>query len=73
MIGALTYGGDSRSPYFHYKDKESSVIHQVFFDDPQSLKWKYNYVLDRLELQGLAYWNIDCTKSQKMWDAIPLL
>ena len=72
-IGEVKYDDISKSPHFQYKDKKTSVTHQMWYDDPRSLKLKYEYVL-KLKLRGLGYFGIDSACNIKdMWDAIPKL
>jgi di-N-acetylchitobiase len=30
-----------QNPYFNYKDAKSGAVHQIWYDDPQSLSAKY--------------------------------
>lgn len=67
------------SPYFEYKHQQSSLVHQVWYDNPASLSMKYMYAKLR-GLRGLAFWNVDSLdysdspraklQTAKMWDAI---
>jgi len=67
-----------QSPYFNYIASDKSV-HQVWYDDPESLTTKYQYAKDT-GLIGVGFWNLDeldyssdpqaqaDTKAQ--WDAV---
>jgi di-N-acetylchitobiase len=67
-----------QTPYFNYIADDKS-LHQVWYDDPQSLTTKYQYAKDT-GLIGVGFWNLDeldyssdpqaqaDTKAQ--WDAI---
>lgn len=73
----LLYDTTTESLYFTYKNV--SVLHQVWFDNPKSLSIKYKYA-KRMNLRGLAFWNIDTLdygetpnakkQQQEMWEAI---
>jgi len=54
----LMWNADLQSPWFNFEDKEGN-IHQVWFDDPQSLATKY-VLAKKLGLRGLSMWNADC-------------
>ena len=70
----------SKSPYFQYKDESDGRIHQVWYDDPESLKIKYDYIIKEAKMRGLSFWNIDCLdysdspkakkETKEMWDAV---
>ncbi|MEQ2226125.1 hypothetical protein ILYODFUR_024385, partial [Ilyodon furcidens] len=44
-----------KAPYFYYKD-ETGQSHQVWYDDPQSLCPKADYVMAK-GLRGIGMWN----------------
>ena len=72
-ITPFQYDKSSESKYFNYK--KDGVVHQVWYDDPVSLKPKYQYVIDHA-LKGIAIWNIDCALlsdiyGEVMWEALP--
>ena len=46
-----------KAPYFTYTDS-NKTNHQVWYDDPESLKYKYSYA-HLMGMRGLAFWNID--------------
>ncbi|KAF7198819.1 di-N-acetylchitobiase [Nothobranchius furzeri] len=46
---------EQQAPYFNYKD-QSGKAHQVWYDDPQSLCAKANYVMLK-GLRGIGMWN----------------
>lgn len=66
------------SPYFNYFDPIGRV-HQVWYDDPESLGMKYMFVRDN-KLRGVAVWNSDILdysdltrakyQTRAMWDAL---
>ena len=49
-----------KTPMFNYKDANGTT-HQVWYDDPESLKLKYYYAAKE-KLGGLSVWNFDCVK-----------
>ena len=67
-----------QSPYFNYIDSVN-VVHQVWFDNPNSLGKKYAISADK-NLRGVAIWNSDLLdygdlprgkqETQMMWDAL---
>eukprot|EP00775_Hariotina_reticulata_P010253 gene10253-10411_t len=67
------------SPYFNYRASDGSV-HQVWFDNPQSLALKYQLAAD-LGIKGIGFWNLDCldygssdvlsrNQTNEMWQAV---
>lgn len=67
------------SPYMNYKASDGTM-HQIWYDDPQSLADKYLYAASQ-GMRGLAFWNIDCldyagndtahkAQTKEMWDTI---
>ena len=46
-----------KAPYFTYMDN-NKTYHQVWYDDPESLAYKYSYA-HLMGLRGLAFWDID--------------
>lgn len=56
--GGRKWDSSALSPYFDYKDKVSGQMHQVRYDDPTSLKLKYQMAV-HLGLRGVGTWNID--------------
>ncbi|XP_075471775.1 di-N-acetylchitobiase [Ascaphus truei] len=46
-----------KSPFYNYKDKQGK-LHQVWYDDPQSISLKAAYVKER-GLRGIGMWNGD--------------
>lgn len=70
------------SPYFIYKDPSTGILHQVWYDDPESLTLKYQQAVD-LNLRGVGMWNAECVDYlstdpeeiiavKQMWDAFPI-
>ncbi|XP_034035816.1 di-N-acetylchitobiase [Thalassophryne amazonica] len=67
-----------QAPYFNYKD-EQELIHQVWYDDPESICAKADFVT-RVGLRGIGMWNgnildygdVPVAKQQtaRMWDAL---
>ncbi|XP_078515398.1 di-N-acetylchitobiase-like [Lissotriton helveticus] len=67
-----------KSPYFDYKDTTGS-LHQVWYDDPQSVSMKALYVKER-GLGGIGMWDADCLdysddpeavqQTKDMWKAL---
>ena len=69
---------DSESYFFNYEDSVGGK-HQVWFDNPDSLKIKYDFAAKE-NLTGIAIWNADLLdysdipramlETKKMWDAL---
>lgn len=69
----------AKSPYFTYKEPVTYDLHQVWFDDKESLKLKYDMAL-KLGLRGVGMWeadSLDYVSQDKhqylhdMWDTLP--
>ena len=63
------------SPYFTYKAADGQM-HQVWFDNPHSLRVKYQFAKDQ-KLRGIGFWNLDLldyngspNEVNDMWNAI---
>ncbi len=66
------------SPYFMYKHQSTHQVHQVWYDNPESLQLKFIYAKTQ-SLRGLAVWEFDQLdysdspraklQTQEMWDA----
>eukprot|EP00794_Sanderia_malayensis_P016791 gene16791-18486_t len=79
-IGGRQFDDESQSPFFNYRDAEDDSMHQIWYDDPQSLILKYQHGIRDFNLRGLAFWNINClnytdsakakAETKKMWDAV---
>jgi len=68
----------SRSPYMNYRHSTTSLIHQVWFDDPESLRAKYELATG-LGLRGVGMWHVNALdygssrakqQSAEMWAAL---
>ena len=66
-----------KAPYFTYMGT-NETYHQVWYDDPESLEYKYSYA-HLMGMRGLAFWNVDQLDytdanidkvNQPMWSAI---
>jgi di-N-acetylchitobiase len=67
------------APFFDYKATDG-VVHQVWYDDPESLGLKYDYALAN-GLRGIAMWTSDSldysnntnatAQTKAMWNALP--
>jgi len=74
VIGGRRWDNNTMSPYFNYAATDG-LVHQVWFDDPQSLKFKIK-ALAGLGIGGVGVWNFDClnysndTVSQSQTDAM---
>ncbi|CAH1784975.1 unnamed protein product [Owenia fusiformis] len=79
-IGGRKWDNTNKSPYFNYKD-ELGQVHQMWYDDPESLKYKYELV-PQMELAGVGMWTADMldysnsssvtsAQTKAMWDALP--
>ena len=66
--------------YFYFKDA-ADYVHQVWYDDPKSLKIKFEKAID-LDLRGVGLWQAECLDYfstlpeeriavKEMWDAFP--
>ncbi|GAX78080.1 hypothetical protein CEUSTIGMA_g5522.t1 [Chlamydomonas eustigma] len=69
------------SPFFNYEAKDGS-IHQIWFDNPESLSVKYQMASD-LNLRGVGIWNLDTLdyessdpvihhQTSEMWEALKI-
>lgn len=54
-ISGRLWDENQRAPYYNYKDTEGRV-HQVWYDDPESIALKAAYVAQR-GLRGIGMWN----------------
>ncbi|RXN09242.1 di-N-acetylchitobiase [Labeo rohita] len=54
-ISGRLWDENQRAPYYNYKDTEGKV-HQVWYDDPESIALKAAYVAQR-GLKGIGMWN----------------
>ena len=78
-IDGRQFDEQSQTPFLNYKET-SGKIHQIWYDDPDSLTRKYAHGIKDLGLRGLAFWNIDCLnytenvqakkETKKMWDSV---
>ena len=66
-----------KSPFFNYVSKEGAV-HQVWYDDPESLGYKYYYAAKSL-IGGVGVWHLDCLDyvhdlnyTHEMWSTFDL-
>ncbi|XP_078572274.1 di-N-acetylchitobiase-like [Branchiostoma floridae x Branchiostoma japonicum] len=68
-----------KSPYFNFQ--EGGMTHQMWFDDPVSLQYKYGWALKQ-GLRGVGMWHGDTLdyatsdprvkeQTQAMWDCLP--
>lgn len=58
-IGGRQWDEKALSPYFNFKDPKTGMMHQVRYDDPESLAIKYQMAM-LVDLRGVGSWNIDC-------------
>jgi spore germination protein YaaH len=67
----------TKSPYFDYRDPKTSVMHQLWYDDVESLSLKYRFA-KLAKLRGVSMWNADSldysnsTQVSVMWGAMKL-
>ena len=64
------------------QDPKSQQMHQIWFDNPKSLTYKYKYAVSR-GLLGVGMWNADAIdysdtyagekQRSQMWGAIPYI
>ncbi|KAG5275595.1 hypothetical protein AALO_G00122150 [Alosa alosa] len=69
---------EQQSPYYNYKDADGQ-IHQVWYDDPESISLKAAYV-NKFGLRGIGMWNgnlldysnnpVAQQQSRDMWNAL---
>ncbi|HOA20270.1 MAG TPA: glycosyl hydrolase family 18 protein [Sedimentibacter sp.] len=52
----IQYDEISQSPFFYYSD-EQGRMHEVWFEDPRSLKAKFDLVKE-YGIRGITYWNL---------------
>lgn len=71
-----------RSPYFNYRNATTGKIHQMWYDDPESLSIKYGIAKD-MGLRGVGFWHLDALdydgsvsgsvgirEAKEMWNAV---
>lgn len=64
-----------KSPYFDYIDPNTRASRQLWYDDPESLVYKYEFA-KLVDLRGIAMWTGDYldytneTQVDIMWGAI---
>ncbi|XP_063795028.1 di-N-acetylchitobiase-like [Pseudophryne corroboree] len=56
-LSGRLWDDEQSAPYYHYKDSQGQ-IHQVWYDDPQSISLKAAYI-KKLGLRGTGMWNGD--------------
>ncbi|MCM1045657.1 MAG: glycosyl hydrolase family 18 protein [Candidatus Gastranaerophilales bacterium] len=54
---AIGFDELSMSPFFTYADRESGVLHEVWFEDVRSLQAKFDLIRE-YGLRGCGYWQI---------------
>ncbi len=47
----------AQSPFFIYRDRESGIMHEVWFEDVRSLQAKFD-LINEYNLRGCGYWQI---------------
>ncbi|KAM4722590.1 di-N-acetylchitobiase [Rhinophrynus dorsalis] len=77
-ITGRLWDDQQKSPFYHYKDKQG-LIHQVWYDDPQSISLKVAFV-KKWGLRGVGMWNGDLLdyssdpvaqqQTEDMWKAL---
>ncbi|XP_014595559.1 di-N-acetylchitobiase [Equus przewalskii] len=77
-LSGIQWDKDQKSPYYNYKDSDGR-IHQVWFDNPQSISLKAAYIQNR-GLLGIGMWNANCLdysgdpiakwQTEDMWRAL---
>lgn len=76
----MQWSEQDQSPFFNYQDPATKTMYQFWYDNPKSLKLKYNLV-NKYGLHGVGMWNADTLdysdtpqgKKQRedMWGALP--
>ncbi|BFZ25412.1 hypothetical protein BsWGS_28451 [Bradybaena similaris] len=80
LTGGYQWNATSATPYITYENTINNQSYQIQFDDPESLKIKYE-LASRMGLQGVGMWNIDALDysdsavgkniREKMFSALP--
>ncbi|XP_077978387.1 di-N-acetylchitobiase-like [Glandiceps talaboti] len=73
------WSDEYKAPYFNFQDTETKETHQMWYDDPESLKYRYDYA-SKTGLLGVGMWEADALdysddetakkQTKAMWDAI---
>ncbi|KAF5923604.1 di-N-acetylchitobiase [Diceros bicornis minor] len=77
-LSGIQWNKDQKSPYYNYKDSDGR-IHQVWFDNPESISLKAAYIRSH-GLLGIGMWNANCLdysadpiakqQTEDMWKAL---
>lgn len=77
-ISGIQWDKDQKAPYYNYKD-DAGRIHQVWYDNPQSISLKAAYI-QRRGLRGIGMWHANCLdysgdavakqQAEEMWKAL---
>ncbi len=54
---AIQFDELAQSPFFRYRDTQTNVEHEVWFEDVRSLQGKFNLIKE-FNLRGCGYWQI---------------
>ncbi|XP_070565593.1 di-N-acetylchitobiase-like [Ptychodera flava] len=73
------WNDEYKAPYFNFEDPTTKQTHQMWYDDPESLKYRYDYA-SKTGLLGVGMWEADSLdysddetakkQTKAMWDAL---
>lgn len=66
-----TWNETLAAPFFNYVDSTTHAVHQVWYDDPESIALKVAFA-DSLRLRGVGMWEVDCVDYSDTPSAIAL-
>lgn len=75
-ISGVKWDVEALSPYFNYQDVGTNTTHQVWFDDPFSIQYKFK-MATAMQLRGVGMWTANfldygnATMVQSMWGLMP--
>ena len=76
-IGGRKWDDSSKSPFFTFKNKTTGKYNQIWYDDVESLTYKYKYAVDN-GLRGVGMWTADSVNygapgklAKEMWNTLP--
>jgi GH18 family chitinase len=57
MVGSIEYNKTTQTKSFRWREKVSSPMHQVTYDDKQTYRVKYRWALDN-GFRGIGFWMV---------------